>query len=50
MKICDAEPELKREIALAIEEYSLSFETNYLSRKANKIVEELRKGMVDIDF
>ena len=49
-KICDAEPELKREIALAIEEYSPSFETDYLSRKANKILKELRKGMVDIDY
>jgi hypothetical protein len=43
--ISEAEPELKREIALAIEEFSPFFETAYLERKGKQIVQELRIGI-----
>lgn len=48
--ISDAEPELKREIALAIEEFIPIFETSYLMRKGKEIVQVLRKDIREIDY
>ena len=46
--ISDAEPELKREIALAIEQFCPSFETGYLTRKGKEMVLDLRKDIGDV--